>query len=612
MKLSLTQKGLILVSIPLVFQLVFVSVLIFLRNQAEADARKAEHAQQISDTVSNLVRDVVDIVTVAEGDDPSQFGLDTSMYKKAALNVITEFDKLRELVKDDPKQLEVVDRSYGYAKKMEFLLRKVENAYTNGSTFELLRTYNSYRPVIKACVKNVMTRDLINLSEQQHAVASTQFREQKYRQQLNQLLIIAITIDVFLTVILAFIFTRAITARVRIITDNSLRLANNKPLLPTMKGSDELAMLDQAFHEMAAALDETTKKERAIIDNAADVIFSVNSKGTFTAVNPAAKNVFGYDPDELVGNKYVNLIAEESKEFTINEVKSLMEGNQSHPFETRMKRKDGSLVDVVWAPQWSQKQKSLFCVAHDVTARKAIDRLRQEVMQMVSHDLRTPLATIGNVLSILEDGRVGELPEKGHELVTMAQRNVERMLGLVNDLLEVEKMKAGMLKLELDDTELSDVFEEALHSVSSWAQEHKVRIEYIPTTLSVFADESRLVQVLVNLLANAVKFSPSGKRVLLNASEAYDYIEVTVRDEGRGIPENQRELIFERFQQVRMTDGANHGGTGLGLAICKAIVERHGGTIRVESEEGLGSTFAFRIPKNREKIRVLQLQAAEA
>jgi PAS domain S-box-containing protein len=611
MKLSLTKKGLILISVPLLFQLIFASALVFLRNQAEADARLSEHAQAVSDTLNKLVRDLFDIVSLAEGGDPSQFGLETGLYKRATDNIITEFQNLRELVKDNPRQKDIVDHSYVYASQMIAVMHKVEDAYTNGSTFELLRVYGSVRPQLKVCIKNVLSRDLISLSEESTALAAKESHQSKFRTHLNQLLMLAITLNLIVTILLALYFTREITGRIKVISENSVRLANNKKLLDPIGGTDEIAALDQVFHDTARSLEETAQKERAILENAADVIFSINSKGTFLNINPAAQIVLGYTPQELTGAKYVTLIPEDSKEATLAYVKRLMDGAAPKLFETKMRRKDGSIIDVVWAAQWSASQKSIFCVAHDVTARKAVDRLRQEVMAMVSHDLRTPLATIGNVLTILEEGRVGELPERGVELVTMAQRNVQRMLGLVNDLLEVEKMKAGMLKLELDETELSDVFEDALHSVQGWAQEHKVRIEYVPTTLKVYADESRLVQVLTNLLGNAVKFSPAGKRVLLSALEGLDYVEVIVKDEGRGIPEDQREMIFERFQQVRAGDSANHGGTGLGLAICKAIVERHGGTIRVESEEGFGSTFAFRLPKNKDQVPTLQLQSLQ-
>jgi PAS domain S-box-containing protein len=611
MKLSLTQKGLIFLSIPLVFQLIFVSVLIALRHQAEVDALQAKHAQAISETVNRLEGDIYDIVSNIEGNDPSQFGLDTADYKRAVNNIVLRFETLKGLVKDNPNDLAIVDQGYAYAKELVLILKRVEDVYANGSTVELMHAFSVLRPKFKLCVKHVVSRKLIDLSEAQRALAADQTGDLRFRDRLHQVMIIAIVLNILLTAGLALVFTREITARVKTITANSLRLVNNQELLDPIKGGDEIAALDQVFHDMARVLEETAKKERAILDNAADVIFSINNKGTFASVNPAVTKVLGYTPNQLIGSKYMVLIPEENKEFTLATVNKVIDGEEARPFETRMKRKDGSIVDVSWAAQWSPSQKNLFCVVHDVTARKAVERLRQEVMQMVTHDLRTPLATIGNVLSILEDGRAGTLSDRTREMVQLAQKNVNRMLELVNDMLEVEKMKAGMLKLELEEVSLADVFEESLHAVSGWAQEQKVKIEYVPTTLKVFADEGRIVQVLNNLLGNAIKFSPSGKRVLLSAHEAYDYVEVRVKDEGRGIPENQRDVIFERFQQIHLADASNHGGAGLGLAICKAILERHGGTIRVDSEEGFGSTFSFRLPKSREHVKLLQMQFVE-
>ncbi len=223
-------------------------------------------------------------------------------------------------------------------------------------------------------------------------------------------------------------------------------------------------------------------------------------------------------------------------------------------------------------------------------------RFRQEVLQMVSHDLRTPLSTVQSLITMAEDGMLGQINERGQRLLAVADRNVQHMITLINDLLDIEKIESGSIHLEKADVPVSSIFEQAEQAVMQAAQARGVAIEIATVDLVAYGDGNRLVQVLVNLLANAIKFSPAGSTVRLSAEARPGAVEFTVSDRGRGIPAAKLGSIFERFQQVRSTDASEQGGSGLGLAICKALVELHGGDIRVESEEDRGSSFSFRIP----------------
>src|SRR5271170_6170017 len=214
MKLSLTQKGLILLSVPLLFQLIFVSVLIALRHQAEIDALQSKHAQAVSETVNRLEGDIYDIVSNIEGNDPSQFGLDTSDYKRAVGNIVLRFETLRQLVKDNPADLATVDQGYAYAKELVLILKRVEDVYANGSTVELMHAFSILRPKFKLCIKHVVSRKLIDLSEAQRVLAADEASDLKFRDRLHQVMIIAIVLSLVLTVVLGLVFTREITARI--------------------------------------------------------------------------------------------------------------------------------------------------------------------------------------------------------------------------------------------------------------------------------------------------------------------------------------------------------------------------------------------------------------
>jgi signal transduction histidine kinase len=172
------------------------------------------------------------------------------------------------------------------------------------------------------------------------------------------------------------------------------------------------------------------------------------------------------------------------------------------------------------------------------------------------------------------------------------------LITLINDLLDLEKMESGMLELRIDKTDLSNILKRSVQAVAGFANHEGIKLVVDPDAeLELDADNDRMVQVVVNLLSNAIKFSPKGETISIDATNLDGFVRVNIRDKGRGVPEHLRESIFERFKQVELSDERKKGGSGLGLAICKAIVERHGGSIGVEpGEGGVGSTFWFTLP----------------
>jgi PAS domain S-box-containing protein len=394
----------------------------------------------------------------------------------------------------------------------------------------------------------------------------------------------------------AVIFFRAISNRLTVLHDNSFRLARNQQLHPPVEGEDEIADVDRAFHSMASALTEALHKQKSLIENARDVICSLDEGLTFLAVSQAAFDVFGYQPDDLVGGNLMNLIPDADASAVRNNFKAGREGQSEHPFEIRIIHKSGALVDVLLSAHWSPDEGTLFCVAHDITERKGAERLRKEIVQMVTHDLRTPLTTVQHFHTMLAEGLFGGLDQRGLKTLEAADHSTTRMLRLINDLLDIEKMEAGSLELNQSLVQLSEALEQSLQQVLPLASAKGVRVESQPTNLTIYCDSERLIQVMVNLLTNAIKFTPPGAKVVMSAQPTSDGVEVKVADEGRGIPASMIETIFDRFKQVQVSDARGRSGFGLGLAICKALVELHGGTISVDSQEGMGATFSLRLP----------------
>src|SRR5258706_3933628 len=232
----------------------------------------------------------------------------------------------------------------------------------------------------------------------------------------------------------------------------------------------------------------------------------------------------------------------------------------------------------------------------DVSERREVDRMKKEFVATVSHELRTPLTSIRGSLGLLSAGVLGPLGPDAAEAVGIAERNAIHLIDLLNDILDLERLENGRMEMEMRPMPIATALARAHDAVRGMAEAQGVAVALEVTDAQVVGDENRIVQVLVNLPSNAVKFSPRGAAITVCAQEAAGFVEVAVRDPGRGIPRSYQRSIFERFQQVEASDSRKNGGTGLGLAICKTIVEQHGGTIGVESEVGRGSTFWFRVP----------------
>ncbi|HEV8267718.1 MAG TPA: ATP-binding protein, partial [Thermoanaerobaculia bacterium] len=363
---------------------------------------------------------------------------------------------------------------------------------------------------------------------------------------------------------------------------------------PVKNGQGRVIALVNVARDITQALaaEEALRRSeeylRSIFAGALDGVITIGPQALVESCNPAAERIFGRPREEIVGRPAESFLPDLLQAMGVLPRVLEMEGL----------RKEGSRVPL---------EVSLFAVHHasrrtvaaflkDVSARREVERLRQELVAVVSHDLKTPLASVRLSLGLLSEGTLGPIPPAVRDVVAVAERNVERMVRLANDLLDLKRLEAGRMEMCLDTLPVQGIIDRCLEVVRPVAVAHGVVLGGEPSPLKVVADGERLGQVVTNLLSNAIKFSPPGGKVTVEAIPAGASVEVRVTDEGRGIPTSHRETVFEPFRQVLSSDQREKKGSGLGLAICKAIVQQHGGTIGVASEEGKGSRFWFRLP----------------
>jgi PAS domain S-box-containing protein len=340
----------------------------------------------------------------------------------------------------------------------------------------------------------------------------------------------------------------------------------------------------------------------AIVESSDDAIIATDMSGIITSWNPAAEHLYGFKVAEAIG-KSVNIVVPEDRNKELDSLfAALRNGESIGHFETVRMDCNKNMIDVdltispIRNPQGQVTGVST--IARDISVRKEAERRISEFYSMVSHELRTPLTSIRASLGLLEGGIAGKLEDEALQLVQIARSESDRLILLINDILDLRKIEAGKLELKLRQVRVSELISTVTESLRAMADEYEVKLKPVYGKDWEFtADLDRIIQVIHNLLSNAIKYSNKSDVVEILVSEPRpNFLRFSVVDRGPGIKQDQMHKLFGKFQQLDSSDSRPKGGTGLGLAISKAIVEQHAGSVGVNSRPGEGSTFWFEIP----------------
>lgn len=480
--MKLRQKGIILVSVPLIFEIGFMLWLMHLLNVADDQIDRLSRSQLIIAEANSLTSSLV-----AAGSQVIMFKLTQRESLRQKLDKTTsEFPtslaRLSQLAKgDERREKHVEEMKQSLLSCNDFITSYRKKLGIDSGPFDVVTLGNQARAAEKA-VNSLLAQTRKFTAEEQALQAEYPDGAEGARQRVRWFLWLSIIFNVVLSIFLALFFSKTITRRLAVLRDNALLLASRKPLNPLLAGNDEINYLDQVFHNVAIEL--TNAEQR-----------------------------------------------------------------------------------------------------------------KQEFVAMISHDMRTPLTSLQGTLALFASGTYGELSDRALKRVRASETNIFRLVNLINQLLDMEKIEAGMLEMHATDIHIASVIHQSIESIRGFAEQNEIILEEpdVSEEIQIHADEQRTMQILINLISNAIKYSQPGKTVSVNVIENGQFAEIQVIDEGLGIPPQYTQKIFDRFQ--RIDRGAEkHASTGLGLAICKAFVEAHGGQIGVNSIEGKGSTFWFRLP----------------
>ena len=361
-----------------------------------------------------------------------------------------------------------------------------------------------------------------------------------------------------------------------------------------------------------AQLRSSEERFRRAFDDAPSGMALVSPAGRFLKVNHALCEMLGYKDTELLDADFRTLTHPEDLPKNLELMEKVLSGKiPSYQVEKRYFHRDGSLVfatlNVSLARDHSGSPSYFISQLLDITQRRHVDQMKREFISTVSHELRTPLTSIRGSLGLLEGGVLGKLPEKAEALVKIAYQNSERLVRIINDILDIEKIESGKLELHLQPVALPGLLRQALEVNQAYGERYQVRfvLESTPADTGVMADPDRLMQVMANLLSNAAKFSPPGGEVRARAFIRGAMVCVEVEDRGPGIPESFRSRIFEKFAQADGSSSRRFEGTGLGLAITRQLVQAMHGTIGFRSTVGEGTVFHLELPRQSASVTVL-------
>ncbi len=594
--LKLYTRGMMIVFVPLICQILFVCALVWLLLNVHDQVARESHSRDLLNRSYGFGMDAI----YSMGETINQKNPKADVSESITL-MHRRLNEFAQLAKSDSLHKKQVEKFLRLGEKATRLLatwqREVSpTGYIDSDRLDVI-TLKSFS-VFASLLNTVIEID----SAEQAATAASPIASDQLRDNIWIAFTVMLLGSITAAIALGVFYANSIKEPLQRLTKNSRLLARRDPLLKPIAANDEFGELDRLLHRVSDAVEQAIQGEREMLANAADMIYSLDENGRIQSINPFAEKLVGVEADDIVGQSWLELIYPGDGISAEDHRRSACASEDLASFDLRLKGAGGRLIDSRWTVLWSRTQKILFCIVHDITEQRNLERLKQDYINLVSHDLRSPLMSVQTSMLLIANGGRGEVSPAVQQEVLEAARSIDVLSNLISDLLDLQKLQSGKMQLEVSGFKLKDLLSQSRDLVLPLAQLKNVEIVLPTFDIELMADQSKLRQCTVNLLSNAVKFSPANSKVLIEAERIEDAVEVRVIDRGPGVPEKYRDKIFEAFEQVPTRKGSSEEGTGLGLAICKLLAEAHDGAVGVRAPEGFtGSIFWLRIPWSQHK-----------
>jgi len=595
---NLFWRGMIITMIPLIFQLTIIALLahylLTLKNEILLESRSQEIIARAFVLNRDAMETIYNLSTTFE-ETPYEKLRHPKMFIDDQDPISTLNGNLQNLfnvARVDGESAEKMRELYSCHKQVIDLMHEAQN-----------QTFRNRRQRIIA--RQIFFRRFIQTageySDAANAIVAHEEAIQAKRPEIIKTLLgkvwttlyAALALSAAMAGVLAYLYIALVKRPLKRTCENGRLLAKGQPLPPPLAGSDELATLDRLLHSTAGALEKVEQDEKRLVENAADLICSLSQDGAFINANPFAFRMLGWTPENLVGRHLHDLTVPEESLLCDEKLRETRNSSDIKVFDLRLKTADGGLIDTRWSCFWSEAQRVYFCVAHDITETRNAERMKQDLVDMISHDLRSPLTSVSISLAILSRGAKGELPPEEKRKVETAGKTVEQLIELVSDLLDFQKLNAKKIELEKSQFNISEACQSALRAVELNAEKKDIQFDFSGDA-EFRGDKALLTQAVAAALDNAVKAAPSGSTVRCETTVIADVVQMRIIDDGEGLSDDEIAQIASNIPMQKLNSGGNR--SLLKFSICKQIVEAHNGNITFYNVKPHGWSFSMRLP----------------
>lgn len=535
-----------------------------------------------------------------------QKNYDGNYYDKLVIDIQQELNKIQGNSSDSDviASIEILKRTTG---TLGVYLDKIDKSIISDASYqyreELLNSVIHIQDLIKENTQQLMETDL----------AAAQFKIKKLKYAYNFalcLIVLFFIISVLSSILLLILVLDDTTSKINTLSEQANSLANGDLTIePISFGEDnEFNVLALSFNKMKnnikdyiGQLASSESRVSSILNTLNDCVITTDTDGLIESVNDAIISAFEYKRKEVIGcniSQLINAIdfslynsEAYKKQKLIKNIKAIDE-----KYQVEGVKKDGEVfpIELSYNEIELEEKRLITFVVHDITQHKNLEKMKDEFISVVSHELRTPLTSIKGSLGLLTSGMFGEFTDKANSLLSIANKNCVRLIDLINDILDLEKIKAGKMDFVMGVQDIVPIVNEAIDATAEYAKQYNVTYDIVESidSANINVDKKRLIQVLFNLLSNAAKFSHSDSKVDVRIVRNFKgIVEISVQDHGIGIPEDFKSKVYNNFSQADSSDARKKGGTGLGLSITKELVTKMGGNIGFKSVVGEGTQF---------------------